>query len=551
MDHYILEISAAAGFASWAFFHYFPMRGDHVALAYGAAVFAVYASALFAAVGAPVAVTIKISCVYAWSTLLWTALYRISPWHKLADYPGPFFWRFSSLPLVLASFRGKRYILLDKLHEKYGDFVRIGPDSLSIKRKSANTIIYGAGTHMEKSDSYATPGHPKAVALFFKQATRELHTERKKVWSPAFTGPSIANFLPVLEKRTTELLHCLERRQKESPDGYFDISKALSHWAYDMTSDILFGGCISLELMQSGDPDGIVEGGKFATVLLDSFGLSPWLIDLAWHLPVGKAQVRLRDECAQMMQTRVQKDSEVMMRDITSYFLDAGDARPPLEDMQVDAVVATQGGSDNTSTTTSLACYYMLSTENGRQWQKLRAELDAACPDPAAPLSWDTLASLPYLNAVINEALRLGSPYYLPRMVGKNGVIIDDMYVPEGVSVAIAAYSLQTSAENFYPDPMEYRAERWLPGGLGPGSVTDRSVLYSFSSGPHMCIGKVLAYYEMRIALARIVLAFDLEFAPDFDPKRFRDGIQNMRTTLFEVPLKLRARRRPGAVLPA
>ena len=87
-------------------------------------------------------------------------------------------------------------------------------------------------------------------------------------------------------------------------------------------------------------------------------------------------------------------------------------------------------------------------------YDQLQKEVDGAFNDPSGPLDWEILAHLPFLNAVINEALRLASPYYLPRIVPKGGVTIDGDYIPGGVTVAIAAYSQQMSEENFYPHPL-------------------------------------------------------------------------------------------------
>ncbi|KAJ7097294.1 cytochrome P450 [Mycena belliarum] len=470
-----------------------------------------------------------------------TVFYRLSPWHSLARFPGPFLWRISTLRLVVISLTGKRYILLDDLHRKYGPFVRIGPSQLSINLHSANSIIYGPGTHMEKGDSYITPGHLGAAALFFKQKTKEIHQERKRIWSPAFTRPSIMNFIPAVERRTWDLLHCVKRRQSESPVQTLDLSEAFCHWAYDTMCEIVFGGSNNLELMQNGDPEGLVAGGKFATVILDCIGQSPWLMDLAWHIPLGKSMVRLRDVAAAMMRNRVKADSDVTMRDLTSYLgQTTSGERIPLTDLELDAVVAIQGGSDNTSTTLSLAFYYMLTSPHG-YYAKLQQELDETFHDRDGPLDWDILAALPYLNAVINEALRLASPYYLPRVVPAGGVVIDGEFIAQGTTVALAAYSQQTSPENFYPDPLDYRVERWLPGGLGPGSKTEKAALYSFSSGPHVCIAKSFAYQEMRYALARLVLAYNFKLAPKFDARKYRDGILNMRTTLLKEPLSVTA----------
>ena len=70
----------------------------------------------------------------------------------------------------------------------------LGPDALSINSLSA-TRIYGAQLHMEKGDSYLMPGHVDAVALFFKQKTRAIHSDRKRIWSAAFTGAACVSNL--------------------------------------------------------------------------------------------------------------------------------------------------------------------------------------------------------------------------------------------------------------------------------------------------------------------------------------------------------------------
>lgn len=64
--------------------------------------------------------------------LFWTSLvssivlYRLSPWHPLAQYPGPLLCKVSKFYLAFRSLGGKQFIYYDKLHEQYGNVVRIG-----------------------------------------------------------------------------------------------------------------------------------------------------------------------------------------------------------------------------------------------------------------------------------------------------------------------------------------------------------------------------------------------------------------------------------------
>ena len=62
-----------------------------------------------------------------WSTLIISILvYRASPWHPLAKYPGPLICKLTKFRLAFISLRGKQHLYYFQLHKKYGDVVRIG-----------------------------------------------------------------------------------------------------------------------------------------------------------------------------------------------------------------------------------------------------------------------------------------------------------------------------------------------------------------------------------------------------------------------------------------
>ncbi|KAI0636113.1 cytochrome P450 [Trametes polyzona] len=536
-----LAVAAGAGFASWVYLNRRTVRGDYAFLFYSAACAALYAALRvfpIASAGAGLS-AFYLASVYFATLASVTVAYRLGPWHPLAGYPGPVLWRISSVYLTYISFMGRRHLILDRLHAKYGPFLRIGPNTLSLNTPAATSIYL----NMEKSEAYRFPAHDDIVGIFFKQESKELHRERKRIWGGMFTPNGLAQLTPALEKRTWEVMRCIERRQAAN-GGYVNVPEAFYHWSHDFMGDMVFSGCNKIELMKNGDAKELIYTGKLATVMQDSLGQSPWLMDILWHIPATKDMHQLVRLASQMTRTRVQSKDLPGFRDLISYLMEGGVA---LEDMERDAVIGILGGSDNTSIAMSLACYFLVASPE--YYHQLRAELDAAFPDPLGPLAQATLNTLPILNGVIYEVLRLGSPYFLPRVVGEGGAKIDGRFIPEGTIVALAAYSQQTSPDNFYPDPMDFRPERWQPQGLGPHTKTNKAVLASFSFGPHSCIGKTLAWQELRYALSRVVLAFDMAFHPEFDPKAFRDGILNMRTTLLEKEMFMRVTRRPGVDL--
>jgi hypothetical protein len=62
--------------------------------------------------------------------------------------------------------------------------------------------------------------------------------------------------------------------------------------------------------------------------------------------------------------------------------------------------------------------------------------------------------------------------------------------------------------------------------------------------GPFACLGKSLAVEELRIAAATLFLAYDVEFAPDFEPERFIGEMLNYKTTVFPYPLRVVTKKR-------
>ena len=72
------------------------------------------------------AATVRVFVVYHGTLLASIVVYRLSPFHPLARYPGPTVAKISKFWHMWVVSRGKQHLYLWKLHEKYGDVVRMG-----------------------------------------------------------------------------------------------------------------------------------------------------------------------------------------------------------------------------------------------------------------------------------------------------------------------------------------------------------------------------------------------------------------------------------------
>lgn len=103
-------------------------------------------------------------------------------------------------------------------------------------------------------------------------------------------------------------------------------------------------------------------------------------------------------------------------------------------------------------------------------------------------------------------------------------------------------WSTYRNPKNF-ADPERFVPERWLPSShplYNPKYESDNKAVFKpFAAGPRDCIGKNLAYAEMRLVVARLLWNFDMEAVPGQD-----DWISNQRVFIvaekgdYQVKLK-------------
>jgi cytochrome P450 len=108
----------------------------------------------------------------------------------------------------------------------------------------------------------------------------------------------------------------------------------------------------------------------------------------------------------------------------------------------------------------------------------------------------------------------------------------------------VRTFATNRSKKNF-ADPDEFVPERWLPKDQQPAKYANDQLSASkpFSVGFHSCLGKPLAWAEMRLAVCRLLWTFDLSVDEkdevDFDEFPVIMIIQ-------KAPMNLRVKVRPG-----
>ncbi|KAG6525601.1 hypothetical protein ZIOFF_015563 [Zingiber officinale] len=144
------------------------------------------------------------------------------------------------------------------------------------------------------------------------------------------------------------------------------------------------------------------------------------------------------------------------------------------------------------------------------------------------PLSFEEVDALVYLKAALSETLRLyPSVPEDSKHVLADDVLPDGTFVPAGSSVTYSIYSVGRMKSMWGEDCLEFRPDRWLSADGQRFEPQDAFRFVAFNAGPRICLGKDLAYLQMKSIASAVLLRHRLRVA---DGHRIE---QKMSLTLF------------------
>ena len=151
----------------------------------------------------------------------------------------------------------------------------------------------------------------------------------------------------------------------------------------------------------------------------------------------------------------------------------------------------------------------------------LREEVRSVLPDPRSPassISSNDIDSLPYLNAVCNEVLRLYSPVPVTVRVAADDTTLLGHYISKGTTIFISSWATNANKEFWGEDAADFNPNRWLgEGKANTGGVETNYAFLTFLHGPRSCIGQSFAKGEFACLLAAWASALETRFAdPDY-----------------------------------
>jgi len=424
----------------------------------------------------------------------------------LNKFPGPYGAKVTKFHQFISVRNLDRHHVLRRLHDRYGKFVRVGPNEISVADPLGIAVTTGPQSKCTKSSWY-DGDHPRVSMQTCRDPAE--HARRRRTWSPAFSDKAIRGYETRVGRYNNAFVEQIEARSGQA----LDASQWFSLYGFDVMGDLAFGK--GFDSIESGRTHWAIEllneGMKFA-------GLSypEWFFRVLTAIPgAAKDYFRFNAFCNQRLDDRISRQGKSDHPDITQFLIEDYNKHPndktALPKLQADSKLIIVAGSDTSSATFAFMFFYLASHLDLQD--KLRQEIEDICGD--GDIVNVDLQDAPWLNGSINEALRLNPPVPsgVSRKTPKEGVHIGETYIPGDTRITVPQFVLGHD-ESIYACPEDFLPQRW---SLQPELIKYKEAFAPFSTGPYNCIGKNVALMELRTLTAHLIRQFDVALAPGED----------------------------------
>ncbi|KAJ7947715.1 Cytochrome P450 [Quillaja saponaria] len=167
-------------------------------------------------------------------------------------------------------------------------------------------------------------------------------------------------------------------------------------------------------------------------------------------------------------------------------------------------------GTDTTAIATEWALVELINRPN--VLEKARHEIDKIV-GMSRLVEESDVPSLPYIQAIVKETLRLHPPVPLVTRRCVEQCKIENYVIPANTLLLVNVWAIGRDPNN-WESPMDFRPERFLNSNEGGGPLDVRGQhfqLLPFGSGRRICPGITLAMLQVPALLAAIIQCFDFQ----------------------------------------
>lgn len=351
----------------------------------------------------------------------------------------------------------------------------------------------------------------------------EMWLVQRKVASFEFSTRSLRSFVieNVRSELQTRLIPLLSNASRENKT--VDIQDLLERFAFDNVCKVAFNedpaclggdGTSGREFMKAFEDAATISAGRFMYVFP-----SIWLLKKYFNFGSEKRLKEsikiVHDFADKIIKSRMQEKEIKKEADLLSRFIAAnGDNTPNsleyLRDIVISFILA---GRDTTSS--ALSWFFWLLSSRPEVERKILEELksirNGSQKLPGDIYDLDELRQMHYLQAAISEAMRLYPPVAVDtKKCREADVLPDGTFVGEKWFVTYHTYAMGRMEKIWGKDCYDFLPQRWLDQN-GTFRTENPFRFPVFHGGPRMCLGKDMAYIQMKSIAASMIEKFEID----------------------------------------
>ncbi|KAJ6180976.1 trichothecene c-15 hydroxylase protein [Penicillium mononematosum] len=425
------------------------------------------------------------------------------------------------------------HVKMLELHRRYGPVIRVEPNKLVYHHAEAVSHIWNRRRPQDSRPALINALNPNNLLC----GPPDKHTRYRRALLPGFSKQAKLARGGIIQKYAGLLVARL--KEHSTPIHPFNITTWIHKAQGDMVSELTYGeniGCLQ------SDSESPLLAALLDWDVLTAYGvailsfLPTKLLSLMVSLTPSGLEGGMLSELTRLSKERTLERMDSAPTEYTDFVssiwkdeeFDKNDADPRDDSLSVSAARSTPltieeihsnikiftVGALGTMTHLLAATIFYLAT-NPESMTRLASEIRTAFA-AEDDIDLDGAMTLPYLNAVIHESMRMRppTPMLFPREIAAGGDLVLDKFIPEG-TVVEAWFAALYRDEKHFVDANSFIPERWLDGDDKNERFANdrRDVFMPFGTGPRVCPGKVLANSAIRFFIARLVWAFNFRIA--------------------------------------
>ncbi|CAA7060495.1 unnamed protein product [Microthlaspi erraticum] len=299
-----------------------------------------------------------------------------------------------------------------------------------------------------------------------------------------------------------------------------DLQDILERFAFDNICKLAFNvdsaclgddGAAGVDFMRAFETAATIISQRFQSVISYSWKIKKKL-NIGSERVLRESIVTVHKFADEIVRHRIDQGRK-SDEDLLSRFINIEEMNSPeiLRDIVISFILA---GRDTTSS--ALSWFFWLLSKHPQVENKIIQELNSIRARTGKRVGevygFEDLKLMNYLHAAITESMRLYPPVPVDTMsCAEDNVLPDGTFVGEAWGISYNAYAMGRMESVWGKDCEGFEPERWIDETNGGFRGESPYKFPVFHAGPRMCLGKEMAYIQMKSIVASVLERFVVE----------------------------------------